>query len=227
MPSLSILLRGSINMIFNRYSLPLEIKATTQSGQFEGYASVFDNVDLVGDTVAHGAFTKSLSDHQAAGSTPAMLYAHNQSMPIGKWLEFTEDAHGLFVRGKLTLGVKQAQEAHALMLDDALGLSIGFATVRQEDAGAGVNRLMELKLHEVSVVGLPANIAAKITAVKSLSQVQSIREYESLIKSQFGASNREAKMLSAGGWYAYRGGDNLDNLAAILQSSRNKFGVKR
>lgn len=214
-------------MIFTRYSLPLEIKAAKQSGKFEGYASVFNNVDLVGDIVEPGAFTKSLSEHQTAGSTPAMLFSHNQAMPIGKWLEMKEDTHGLFVRGKLTLEVQQAKEAHALMLDDALGMSIGFATVRQADAG-GANLLQEVKLHEVSLVGLPANPSAQITAVKSLSQVQSIREYETLLKSHFGLSNREAKRLSGGGWYAYRGDEaEMANLAAIVQASANKFGVRK
>jgi HK97 family phage prohead protease len=213
-------------MIYNRYSLPVEIKATAQNGQFEGYASVFNNVDLVGDIVAPGAFTKSLNDHQTAGSTPAMLYAHNQAMPIGKWSHLEVDSYGLFVRGKLTLEVQQAKEAHALMLDDALGLSIGFATVRQADAG-GANLLQEVKLHEVSLVGLPANPAAQITAVKSLAQVQSIREYETILKSQFGLSNREAKRLSGGGWYAYRGDEQeLEDLAAMLRASTNRFGVR-
>jgi len=210
-------------MIFNRHSLALEIKAAKENGQFEGYASVFGNVDLVGDIVAPGAFTKSLSDHQKAGSTPAMLFSHQQDKPLGKWESLVTDSHGLFVRGRLTLGVKQAQEAHALMLDDALGLSIGFVTLRQEDAG-GVNLLQEVDLREVSLVGLPANPAAQITAVKSLSKVASIREYETILKSQFGLSNREAKRLSSGGWYSYRGNESeLGQLAAIMQASANRF----
>ena len=44
-----------------RKSVPLTIKSTDdQAGTFVGLASVFDNVDSVGDIVRRGAFTKSL-----------------------------------------------------------------------------------------------------------------------------------------------------------------------
>ena len=70
-----------------------------------------------GDIVAPGAFSKSLAAHKAAQSAPAMLWHHDPRQPIGKWLGLAEDAHGLKVEGKLTLGLARARDAHALAAD--------------------------------------------------------------------------------------------------------------
>lgn len=103
-----------------------------KAGLFSGYASTFNGpADAYGDVIAPGAFSKTL----ASGRVPAMLWAHDPSEPIGKWLSLTEDRLGLRVEGKLTLGTKRGVEAHALMLDRALGLSIGFRNPMQ-----GVNK---------------------------------------------------------------------------------------
>ena len=40
---------------------------------FAGYGAAFGNVDAYGDVIAPGAFTKTLSEHAAAGTMPAML----------------------------------------------------------------------------------------------------------------------------------------------------------
>ncbi|WP_236697151.1 HK97 family phage prohead protease [Sphingomonas sp. Leaf257] len=40
---------------------------------FSGYGAVFGNVDSYGDVIAPGAFAKSLTEHQAAGTTPMMF----------------------------------------------------------------------------------------------------------------------------------------------------------
>jgi phage head maturation protease len=50
-----------------REGLPFEIdaKAINDQGEFEGYLSVFGNVDQGGDVVAPGAFAKSLQRRPA------------------------------------------------------------------------------------------------------------------------------------------------------------------
>ena len=45
---------------------PIEAKFATRTGELTGYGSTFGNVDLGGDIVAPGAFTKSISEHEAA-----------------------------------------------------------------------------------------------------------------------------------------------------------------
>lgn len=46
------------------------------AGEIVGIASAFGNPDAMGDIVAPGAFAVSLSEHKAAGTMPAMLWAH-------------------------------------------------------------------------------------------------------------------------------------------------------
>jgi len=209
-----------------RYSIPLEARASGQSGLLEGYASTFGGPpDSFGDIVVPGAFLDSLEEHKEAGTAPAMFWVHDQSKPIGIWQELREDDHGLFVQGKLTMGLQTARDAFELALDGALALSIGFQPVKKSRKD-GANILESVRLGEISLVGLPANPKAKITAVKSLAGIQTIREYETLLKSQFGISKREAKKLSMGGWKAYRP-DTEKDLAEIIRASANNFGVRK
>ena len=205
-----------------RYTIPLLAKASDESGILEGYASTFGGPpDSFGDIVAPGAFLESLEEHKAAGTAPAMLWTHDQSKPIGIWQELHEDNHGLFVQGKLTMGIQRARDAFELALDGALALSIGFKPVNKSRKD-GANILEAVWLGEISLVGLPANPRAQITAVKSLAGICSIREYENLLKSQFGVSKREAKKLSMGGWKAYRP-DTEKDLAEIIRASAHNF----
>ena len=209
-----------------RYTIPLQARASGESGILEGYASTFGGPpDSFGDIVAPGAFAETLAEHKAAGTAPAMFWVHDQSKPIGIWQELHEDNHGLFVQGKLTMGIQKARDAFALAQDGALALSIGFQPVKKSRKD-GANILEAVRLGEISLVGLPANPRAQITAVKSLAGIHSIREYEHLLKSQFGISKREAKKLSMGGWKAYRP-DTENDLAEIIRASANNFGVRQ
>lgn len=204
-----------------RYSLPLECKASGSAGILEGYASTFGPpADAFGDVIRQGAFKKSLNEHQAAQSRPALLWAHDMKEPIGKFLEIAEDDHGLHVRGKLTLTVPRAADAFELARDGALAFSIGFGIVRKSQEGPS-RVLEEVKLAEVSLVAAPANPKARITHVKSLLDVDSIRDYELFLR-DFGLSHREAKRLSIGGWNSYRP-DDVSAVADLIQKSAQHF----
>ena len=86
----------------NRLHLDIafDVKALDESGAFEGYASVFDIVDGFDDRVAPGAFAASLASSRG-GRGVKMLWQHDASEPIGAWDSITEDARGLYVRGRL------------------------------------------------------------------------------------------------------------------------------
>jgi uncharacterized protein len=91
-----------------RITCPFEIKAgQTGDGIITGYSSVFNNVDSYGDTVAKGAFKKTISEAKSGtGSWPAMLLQHggqsaDDKMPVGIWLDMSEDERGLKMTGKL------------------------------------------------------------------------------------------------------------------------------
>lgn len=147
-------------------SAPIQIKQLNNDGTFEGYGSVFGNVDSYKDVVAAGAFKKTLSERN---SPVKLLWQHDTSQPIGVFLEIKEDEHGLYVKGQLALEVQKAKEAYELMKVGAVdGLSIGYSTVKEKkDVKTGIRYLTELKLYEVSVVTFPANEKANVVTVKS------------------------------------------------------------
>lgn len=171
--------------------------------RFVGYASTFGNTDRVGDVVEKGAFNKSLNRHTREKTMPAMLLHHDMHRPIGKWTDMKEDAKGLYVEGTLTKGVRDADEAYALLNDGAINsMSIGYQVNDEEwDAKAKVNRLKDIELHEVSLVTIPANSAALVTGVKDADGEVNVRELEKALR-EAGLSRKEAKTLLARGFKA-------------------------
>ena len=141
--------------------LILSLKTVNEDGTFEGLAAVYGNRDAGGDTIAPGAFTKSL----ATKSEVPVLWQHDQREPIGVG-RLMDKAEGLAISGKLVLESDVARKAYALMKAGAVkGLSIGYQIAK--DAVQGGSRILqELKLHEVSVVTFPMNAQAAILAVK-------------------------------------------------------------
>lgn len=178
---------------FEVKQLSLEIKADA-AGVIEGYGSVFGGVDAYGDTIEPGAFTESLKTRK-----PKMLWQHRMDAPIGVWDEVAEDGTGLRMRGRLAK-TALAQEARELAGMGALdGLSIGFRTVLDEMRGN--NRVIKrADLYEVSLVTIPADKSAVITAVKSLLSPGDI---EGALRG-IGFSRAEAKAFIARGWGGVR-----------------------
>ena len=132
------------------------------TGQFTGIASTYGNIDLGGDVIEPGAFTKTIA---VSGSQRPLLWQH--SAPIGT-VNVSDTSQGLIVRGQLSMAVGLAKDAHALLKDGVLkGLSIGFETVKEKIID-GVRHLSEVKLWEVSLVVFPMNQMAMVTDVKSL-----------------------------------------------------------
>ena len=179
-----------------------EIKALEESGVFSGYASIFGNKDSYGDVVMPGAFAKSLADHRRKGSRPKMFWQHDPHNPIGSWTDIAEDGKGLWVEGRLNMGVQKAQEAYALLkAGDIDGMSIGYHTVSAEpDEKAGVLRLKELKLVEVSIVSMGANECALVDAVKQIrgDNLPSLPEFENFLR-EAGFSKTEATAIAGKG----------------------------
>ena len=144
-----------------------EIKSIGADGTFEGYASVFGNIDSQNDRVHPGAFKTSIKSRE---KPVQLLWQHQWQSPIGTILSLFEDAHGLYVKGKLLLEVAQAREAYTLMKAGVVrGLSIGYSVKRsRRNPDSGVRELLDLNLWEISLVTMPANEAAQVTVVKSM-----------------------------------------------------------
>jgi len=187
---------------FNGASV-LEIKDLTETGRVKGYASVFGNVDLGGERVLPGAFTKSLQ----GGKPVRMLWQHDRKEVIGGWDVVREDAKGLWVEGTFNMDVQRGREAHALMKAGQIdGLSIGYRVSREAVSknSDGALDLKEVDLFEVSVVTMPMNeltraglksamlddeIMEKLKAGDRLTE----REFETLLKGSLGLSNSQAE----------------------------------
>lgn len=148
------------------YAFELDVKAVTDEGEFEGYASVFNIVDLGNDIVLPGAFTKSLARRPAA--KVKMLRSHKPDDPVGIWTDLQQDDKGLRAKGRLILETTLGRETHILMKAGALdGLSIGYRSLKDRyDRSKGTRLLEELDLPEISILAFPMNTRATVSRVK-------------------------------------------------------------
>lgn len=159
-------------------SCPLRVKAAgpddgLEDGQFLAYASVFGNVDSYGDVVVEGAFAESLAEWETSEQNLPVLYGHDFYDPfsnIGWAVEYSEDDHGLLIKGQLDLDNPKAVQVYRLMKGRRIGdMSFAYDVL---DAGPsddheGATELRKLRLYEVSIVPIGANQDTEILAVKS------------------------------------------------------------
>ena len=152
-------------------------------GQFEGYLSIFDSVDSYGDTVIKGAYKETL---KGRSSPLPMLLNHNmRGIPVGKWLDVKEDNTGLRVKGELTPGNPESEQVYAALKHGAMsGLSIGYRAEKFEENDHGGLNLLRVKLHEGSIVSIPAEDGARIDAVKldEFGDIETIRDIERILR---------------------------------------------
>ncbi|QFU17089.1 HK97 family phage prohead protease [Microvirga thermotolerans] len=146
------------------------LRAIDGEGVFEGYASLFGVADLGKDVVMPGAFADSLRKRGVPNIR--LLWQHDPSEPIGRWLSIAEDRRGLRVRGRLNLAVERAREIHALLGEGAVdGLSIGFRVERaRAERPTGLRRLEKLDLWEISIVTFPMLPGARVERVKHMRE---------------------------------------------------------
>lgn len=198
------------------------VRASGAAGEFTGYLSAFGVTDSHGTRIRPGAFAKSLARHRAANTVPALLWAHDHSQPIGGWLNLEEDGKGLLGTGHLELSIKQAADAYALMRHGYVGLSVGieYPLKSRIQSNDGVDELIEVDLHEASIVSMPANPEARIVGVRSRPVTP--RECESALR-ELGYSNKEAKRFMSGGWAAMSKAESDEAAAADLVQKINRI----
>lgn len=179
--------------------IPMETKAFGDSGSFEGYASIFGNVDLGGDIIERGAFKEIVKN---SSGMVVVLNQHNSRDPVGV-AEVKQDEKGLAFKGQLILEAPSARSAYALMKGGALtGMSIGY-DVRPGGAKvseAGIRTLSDLKLWEISPVTFGMNSLAGILGVKNAGNITTIRELEDFLRDAGGFSKSQAMAIAGGGW---------------------------
>lgn len=155
--------------MFEFKNFDFEIKAM-QDGEFEGYGSVFGNVDSYRDVVVKGAFNRTINNNMGRIK---ILWQHDTKEPIGKPIEMYEDGKGLYIKGKLSLGSDVGKKAYELMKDGVINeLSIGYDTIKEDfDKVKNVRYLKEIRLWEVSAVTFGANDLAKVNNVKTIDKL--------------------------------------------------------
>jgi HK97 family phage prohead protease len=184
----------------------LDVKAVSDEGVIEGYASVFGGApDTYGDIIAPGAFAESLAKHRREGSMPLMLWGHDSfSPPIGNWNDMAEDGKGLWVKGQADLEDPMGQRVHrALKKKQMKGLSIGYETLDsdKDPKRPGVRILKSVDLWEVSPVNFPAQRRAAVDTVKSYTDsgaLPSLPQFEEFLR-EAGFSKTQAAAIAGKG----------------------------
>lgn len=156
-------------------TFPVEIKAAGDAGEFTALVSAFGNVDLVGDRVLKGAFSKTLRKFRDAEKPIPIVLSHQWDdvmAHIGKAdpaLAEQTDA-GLVLSGQLDISDNPvAKQTYKLMKERRLtGFSFGYTV---PDGGQekknGANEISEIDLIEAGPTLKGANPEAQLQAVKS------------------------------------------------------------
>ena len=145
-------------------NLEVETKAIGHRGIIKGFGSTYD-VDEGGDKITPGAFTEDLPKFAV---NPMMLFSHQLNMILGQWTVFEEQARGLYLEGEINLKTQLGKDTYTLIGDNDLkGLSIGYSILKRAfDDENEILELLKLRLWEVSIVAIPMNQNAWITATK-------------------------------------------------------------
>jgi len=173
-----------------------ELKAISEDDNFftfEGHASTHGNTDRGNDIVMKGAFTESIKElNENAINIPntnmrklmPVLWQHNSSEPIGSFIEVREDNKGLFVKAILPKddSLVSGRVIPQMKAGSVSAMSIGFMIQEATMDNDGVRQLEKLELFETSLVTIPMNPEANVTAFKSLSAIKEMpmanRSYE-------------------------------------------------
>ncbi|WP_143706592.1 HK97 family phage prohead protease [Xenorhabdus innexi] len=211
-------------IIKQRLDMPLNVKSVSDTGEFEGYGSVFGLKDSTDDIVLPGAFTNTLKLWREKGSLPALLWQHRMDEPIGIYTEMREDETGLYLKGRLLIEDDPlARRAHAHMKAGSLsGLSIGYVLKEGEyDRTKAAFLLKDLDLWEVSLVTFPANDDARVSNVKSALARGDIPTSDGIerVLRDIGLSRMQAKAFMSAGYSALSLKDaEADNALTALKS---------
>ena len=210
----------------------LSIKAITEKGEFSGYGSVFNVIDMYRERVAPGAFAESLAALGRKGRKLPVLWQHRTAEPIGVWDVLREDEHGLYGEGTLWLEeAPYARLAHRGMKAHAItGLSIGYWVKDDSfDETTRIRTLKALDLREVSIVTDPANDEARVDAVKAkLAAGECItdREFRKVLRER-GFSHSQAEQIAEFGfkeWSRREAGTVTANKPALGELAKQLQG---
>lgn len=194
-----------------------ELKFAGAEGRFTGYGSVFSVVDAHNDIIMPGAYADVLK----AGDPVDVHVNHDWmsgALPVGRWSGLAEDAKGLAGTADLVMQMSTAANAYWAMKSGIVnGLSVAIipdhkATERRPDGVRVIHRVKALK--EISIVTSPANAQARVMDIKALDDlhdaieaVQTIRDFEGLLRDAGGLTKGAAAALTARAKFLFGQGD--------------------
>lgn len=207
-----------------------EVKKISEFGEFEGYASIFGNVDAYEDIVEPGAFKKTIAKWAQEKTLPPLVWMHDWGSPIGEIKTWGEDKTGLHVEGKVWIDEPAVEKAvmayRGMRAGNVRGMSFAFETKQYKYDDDGIRHLLELDVGEITIAPRPivANSLARVTAVKTAldnGTMPTEREFERLLRDA-GFSRRQAQAITADGYRAAQrdagGADQRD--AEVLEAAR-------
>jgi HK97 family phage prohead protease len=176
------------------------------SGEFEGRASTFDAVDSYGDSVAPGAYAETIPEFLKRGF---ISWHHEWDNPIAMVVAAEERPDGLWIKGEFhsdpQAQVYRTRVRERMAKGMFTGLSIGYEAVDWEMRDQ-VRILKKIKLYEVSLVSVPAESNAGLSAIKghglTLDQhgeltLETIDEYLERIKAGVAKELKVGRAVSA------------------------------
>lgn len=165
-----------------------EVRAVGDGMEFAGYAAVFDSPsELLGtfrETIAPGAFTRSINAARNGSADIRMFWNHNQNRPLGSTkanLRLSEDSVGLVAEGMLP-NTTDGRDMSTLVREKIVrSMSFGFSVPYKRGDGSKAvdwnadktSRLLrDVTLYEVSpVTGWPAYKATTASVRHLLSPI--------------------------------------------------------
>lgn len=150
--------------------VPCEIKGIKEDKEegyvyVDGYASIYDNIDLGDDRVRPSFFVDDLKEN---GNKRPALWQHMSSEPVGV-KEYETDNIGLKFRAKLPMDdtFVMGRVYPQMKVGSVTGVSIGYWTFDEEyNREARCNDLIRGALRESSFVTFPMNPKAQIYSVR-------------------------------------------------------------
>ena len=163
------------NISFKNYDASIK-DLDVESGIVTGYFSQFNSIDLDGDVIMPGAFTKTIAERGPDSSKPeiAYLWQHDTYRPLGKLMVLREDNFGLYFEAKMS-DTTYGQDALKLYRDGVITQhSIGYQVIKSVettmDMEEEVEQIYEVKLWEGSAVTFGANPNTPFTGFKSAQE---------------------------------------------------------
>lgn len=205
--------------MFDVLDIALDAKALDDDGNIGGIAVGYGDIDHGGDIVAQGAVKL-----EGRKSIPMLLH-HDRKRPVGVWNKFEERSDGLHVKGLFSTSALAREARDDVRIGAITGLSMGFVTQKHRFEGKS-RHLLEVGLHEISLVTVPMNARTRILSVKDIlgtGELPSVREFEDHLR-EAGFSRAKATALAAACTPHLRGDPEAKAIDELEQFHRALLG---